>query len=189
MTWIVLYLTVRQSDFVHPLFPSFQLLAQATGYPSFLIKPWLLSLVSSWQCLLLFSYTCIFPPSILDKELMECLAFFTCCDRIPPWGFSQTCTLNFSDTIVYPSSSTCGFSLTLPTKYDQYNEFRSKTLCAFTDHGGFGLYWNALLLFFWKNFSLVNSVSPRTSQWVCVCVCGNSPVIIYVWVIAPATHF
>ncbi|CAI8034740.1 G2/M phase-specific E3 ubiquitin-protein ligase [Geodia barretti] len=72
--------------------------------------------------------------------LGDCLSFFTGAQRIPPTGFIQACTLNFSDSNVYPTASTCALILTLPTLYhNSYSCFKEKMLFAFCNHGGFGL--------------------------------------------------
>ena len=72
--------------------------------------------------------------------LGDCVAFFTGADCIPAAGFHDTCTLNFSPTNMYPTSSTCALVLTLPTAYHgSYSTFHEKMLFAFLNHGGFGL--------------------------------------------------
>ena len=66
------------------------------------------------------------------------LAFFTGADSIPPVGYDRV-TLSFNHQNPYPTASTCGLELTLPTKYDEYNEFKRNMDVAFTMQGGFGL--------------------------------------------------
>lgn len=71
-------------------------------------------------------------------SLGECLSFFTSADILPPVnGFE--CTLQFSASNMYPTASTCTCTLTLPTKYDHYADFKEKVLYGFINHGGFGL--------------------------------------------------
>lgn len=66
------------------------------------------------------------------------LSFFTGADSIPPVGYDRV-TLTFNNLNPYPTASTCGLELTLPTKYDEYEEFKRHMDVAFTMHGGFGL--------------------------------------------------
>ena len=75
-----------------------------------------------------------------DVTLQDILVFFTGSDTIPPLGFPVTASLNFNDQNPYPTASTCSISITLPTKYSAYPEFKEKFLFAMTCHGGFGLY-------------------------------------------------
>ena len=49
-------------------------------------------------------------------------------------------SLNFNDQNPYPTASTCSLSLTLPTKYSTYPEFKEKFIFAVKNHGGFGLF-------------------------------------------------
>ena len=68
------------------------------------------------------------------------LAFFTGSDSIPPGGFNGV-FINFNNENPYPTASTCGLELTLPTKYDKYDYFKKSLDVAFSMHGGFGLYY------------------------------------------------
>ena len=72
-------------------------------------------------------------------SLQMILAFFTGADSIPPGGYSRV-FMNFNNHNPYPTASTCGLELTLPTKYNNYNDFKKCLDIAFTMHGGFGLY-------------------------------------------------
>ena len=68
------------------------------------------------------------------------LNFFTGAESIPPCGFPPgKPVLSFNSSNPYPTASTCALELTLPTKYDDYQEFKSKMDQAFSMHGGFGL--------------------------------------------------
>ena len=67
------------------------------------------------------------------------LSFFSGADDIPPLGFLHEPEFNFYSHAVYPSSSTRAIQLTLPTRYDDFAEFKIKMDQAFTMHGGFGL--------------------------------------------------
>ncbi len=66
------------------------------------------------------------------------LAFFTGADCIPPSGY-ESGTLTFSWIDPYQTASTCAIQLTLPTKYNDCDEFKNNLDIAFTMHGGFGL--------------------------------------------------
>ena len=70
---------------------------------------------------------------LLDITLGEVLSFFTGTNRIPPLGFADA-TLNFSPTNPYPTASTCALTLTLPTKYASYADFK---VLSMQSHGGF----------------------------------------------------
>ena len=68
------------------------------------------------------------------------LSFFSGADKIPPIGF-DSCTLNFSESNIYPTASTCALCLTLPTKYaENYSAFCHFFLYGLRNHGGFGLH-------------------------------------------------
>ena len=68
------------------------------------------------------------------------LSFFTGAEYIPPMGFNDA-TLNFNDSNLYPTASTCSLSLTLPTQYyKSYNAFKDNIIFGIQNHGGFGLY-------------------------------------------------
>ena len=76
----------------------------------------------------------------LDIGMGDILSFFTGAENIPPLGF-EAATLNFSPNNPYPTASTRGLSLTLPTKYyDNYSDFKENFVFAIQNHGGFGLY-------------------------------------------------
>ena len=75
----------------------------------------------------------------MEVNLAQVLAFFTGADSIPPLGFSDA-SLTFNDANPYPTASTCGLCLTLPTKYENYSHFKKEFIYALHNHGGFGLY-------------------------------------------------
>jgi hypothetical protein len=76
-----------------------------------------------------------------DLTFQDVLAFFTGAERIPPLGFHNQPTLNFNDNNPFPTASTCGIVLTLPTQYhDNYRLFKEKMVFALKYHGGFGLH-------------------------------------------------
>ena len=66
------------------------------------------------------------------------LAFFTGVTCVPPLGLSGA-VLNFNSMYAFPSASVCGFQLTLPTKFEKYEEFKTSLNVAFSKHGGFHL--------------------------------------------------
>ena len=76
---------------------------------------------------------------LLEVNLGDILSFFTGANRIPPLGFADA-TLNFNPFNLYPTASTCGLCLTLPTKYDKYDAFKEAFVFSILNHGGFGLY-------------------------------------------------
>lgn len=67
------------------------------------------------------------------------LSFFTGSESIPPLGFPHDPVLNFSDTSIYPTASTCAIQLTLPLCYTDYDKFKDALTMGFRNHGGFGL--------------------------------------------------
>jgi len=67
------------------------------------------------------------------------LSFFSGGEEIPPMGFDYEPQVNFNEDNVYPTASTCAVQLTLPTKYKQYESFKSAMTQGFLCHGGFGL--------------------------------------------------
>ena len=71
-------------------------------------------------------------------SLKMVLAFFTGADSIPPLGY-KSAILHFNPNNHYPTASTCAIQLTLPTKYQSYQEFKKQMDVAFCMHGGFGL--------------------------------------------------
>ena len=50
-----------------------------------------------------------------EVSLKDILCFFTGSSAVPPFGFDIDPTLSFSHNAVYPTASTCTFSLTLHT--------------------------------------------------------------------------
>ena len=67
------------------------------------------------------------------------MSFFSGADDIPPMGYPRDPELNFNPSSRYPTASTCALQLTLPTCYDQYDQFKGALDVAFKMHGGFGL--------------------------------------------------
>ncbi|XP_065885486.1 E3 ubiquitin-protein ligase Itchy homolog isoform X2 [Dysidea avara] len=73
-----------------------------------------------------------------EGDLSLALRFFTGSERIPPEGFAE-CTLYFNANNKYPTASTCGSNLTLPTKYvDKYEEFKRNMIYGFKHNRGYG---------------------------------------------------
>ena len=52
-----------------------------------------------------------------DVTFQDVLAFLSGAERIPPLGFDNKPTLNFNDDNPFPTASTWGIVLTLPTQY------------------------------------------------------------------------
>ena len=75
----------------------------------------------------------------ISVSLGQVLNFFSGAYTIPPCGYpGKKPTLKFNEDDVFPTASTCAIHLTLPTKYEDYETFKSKLDMAFTMHGGFG---------------------------------------------------
>ena len=100
----------------------------------------------SWTLLVLVGYLpaqllCIELSFVSDGDvsaicLGDCLSFFTGADRIPPGGYEMPCRLNFSTDTVFPNSSTCALTLTLPTlSYESYEQFKDNMIYAFLNYG------------------------------------------------------
>ena len=66
------------------------------------------------------------------------MSFFTDGEEIPPSGFPTTSTLYFTIDGPYPTASTCGVELTLPSIYNRYEDFKRNMDIAMESHGGFG---------------------------------------------------
>ena len=75
-----------------------------------------------------------------DISLGIVLSFFTGSSHPPPMGFTSEATLTFNAINPYPTASTCGLSLTLPSKYTEYVDFKDHFIYGMLNHGGFGLY-------------------------------------------------
>ena len=71
-------------------------------------------------------------------KLEQVLSFFPGAVSIPPRGYHSV-TLSVNEANSYPTASTCGVELTLPTKYDKYTAFKESLDTGFEMHGGFGL--------------------------------------------------
>lgn len=67
------------------------------------------------------------------------MKFFSASEVIPLQGYSQRPVINFNPISLYPTTSTCAFILTLPTRHSSYQPFKDAMDIGFTMHGGFGL--------------------------------------------------
>lgn len=56
----------------------------------------------------------------MDVVLSDVLGFFTGAESISPLGF-ESATLTFNPDNPYPTASTCGLCLTIPTKCEAYD--------------------------------------------------------------------
>ena len=74
-----------------------------------------------------------------DITLDNILVFFSGTDKVPPLGFTPDPALAFNSDAWYPTASTCSLTLFLPTRYNDYQTFKSRLTVAFKDHGGFGI--------------------------------------------------
>ena len=61
-----------------------------------------------------------------EVSLKDILSFFTGSSAVPPLWFNIDPTRSFNHNAVYPTASTCTFSLTLPTQY--YNDINQLKL-------------------------------------------------------------
>ena len=78
----------------------------------------------------------------LDTVCLEdVLMFMTGAEEMPTdgYGCSVAPCVYFNDDQPYPTASMCSISLTLPTKYKSYNDFKHAMDTAMKCHGGFGL--------------------------------------------------
>ncbi|CAC5421212.1 G2H3 [Mytilus coruscus] len=72
-------------------------------------------------------------------HLCDILQFLTGCSSIPPGGFDNKFTVNFTDVKCYPSVSTCTLDLTLPIHLVNYKNFHDVMIEAIVSGPGFGL--------------------------------------------------
>ncbi|XP_052089220.1 myb-like protein X [Mytilus californianus] len=72
-------------------------------------------------------------------HLCDILQFLTGCSSIPPGGFDNKFTVNFTDVKCYPSVSTCTLDLTLPIHLVNYTNFHDVMKEAIVSGPGFGL--------------------------------------------------
>ena len=73
-----------------------------------------------------------------NLTLNSTMSFFTGAEEIPPNGFATEPMLYFSSKDPYPTASTCAVELTLPTRYEKYDDFKRSMQVAMEAHGGFG---------------------------------------------------
>ena len=59
-------------------------------------------------------------------KLKKMLKFFSCEENIPSVPFSPQPSLRFSETSLYPTSSTCSFELVLPSCHTSFESFESR---------------------------------------------------------------
>ena len=86
-----------------------------------------------WFC----SHAAADDPSHLT--LKEIMIFFSGTDKIPLTGFTPRPSITFDQENPYPTTSTCAFSLVLPSQYRDYATFKDKVTFGVKNHGGFGL--------------------------------------------------
>ena len=71
-------------------------------------------------------------------KLEDVLVFATGSNCPPPLGFEKKVTIEFDSRGQYPTTSTCGLTLSLPTRYDLYEEFKSAMIEGIVSGFGFG---------------------------------------------------
>ena len=69
---------------------------------------------------------------------LDILTFATGADRIPPLGFEDILTLKFDSSTRFPLASTCSLSLSLPTRFNDYQDFRKAVIEGVVSGFGFG---------------------------------------------------
>ncbi|CAC5360140.1 unnamed protein product [Mytilus coruscus] len=70
-------------------------------------------------------------------HLCDILQFLTGCSSIPPGGFDNKFTVNFTDVKCYPSVSTCTLDLTLSIHLVNYKNFHDVMIEAIVSGPGF----------------------------------------------------
>jgi len=69
----------------------------------------------------------------------SCCFFFSGADRPPPLGFPCTPQLHYLlEDAIFPTSSTCSLILRLPTRHQNYDDFRDAMIRALKENDGFG---------------------------------------------------
>ena len=59
---------------------------------------------------------------------------------VPPVGFDDDLTVSFDEVAKFPVASTCALTLTLPSKYEDYEPFKEAMSTAVLGAHGFGKY-------------------------------------------------
>lgn len=72
-------------------------------------------------------------------QLEDILKFITGCSSIPPGGFDDNFTVNFTEDHCFPYVSTCTFTLTLPLSLTSYSKFKETMTEAIISGPGFGI--------------------------------------------------
>lgn len=70
--------------------------------------------------------------------LEDILVFVTGADHLPPLGFEDILTLKFDHSTGFPLASTCSLTLSLPTRFSEYQEFRKAVIEGVVSGFGFG---------------------------------------------------
>ena len=74
----------------------------------------------------------------VEISLGDVLAFFTGSDKISLLGFPNKAVMQFTQSGIYPTASTCSITLTLPTTHEDFSAFASHFIEAVRGHNGFG---------------------------------------------------
>lgn len=72
-------------------------------------------------------------------QLEDILKFITGCSSIPPSGFDDNFTVNFTEDHCFSYVSTCTFTLTLPLSLTSYSKFKETMTEAIISGPGFGI--------------------------------------------------
>ena len=70
--------------------------------------------------------------------LEDVLVFVTGADHVPPMGFEKRLTLSFDSNSLYPTASTCSLTLYLPTRFVEYEDFKTGMIEGIVSGFGFG---------------------------------------------------
>ena len=74
-----------------------------------------------------------------NLTMADLLVFFTSCENSPVMGFEPTPSLHFNSMDIYPTASTCGHELFLPTKYyGDEAKFKQAMTAGLLFYGGYG---------------------------------------------------
>ena len=82
---------------------------------------------------------CMCTDEDIGCTLEDMLIFFSGTDALPPLGFDTppTLTLLHGD-VRFPTASTCGIHLSIPTKYKKFEDFKDAMITALLSNDGFG---------------------------------------------------
>ena len=77
---------------------------------------------------------------LLPVTVGDILTFVTGASSVPPIGFDDDLRVSFNEVAKFPVASTCALTLTLPSKYEDYESFKEAMNNALLGAHGFGKY-------------------------------------------------